>query len=102
MQLSPSASPISKLSIRGGFKDSKFNRLALREKLPIFSKLAQGTDVLLHTKQECYQNFLQHILTSSRSSINSASGCHADARGSIPRGISNSFMNFLICMKFQK
>ena len=33
-------------------KDSKFNRLALRGKLPIFSKLAQGTDVLLHTKQK--------------------------------------------------
>ena len=37
-------------------KDSKFNRLALRGKLPIFSKLAQGTDVLLHTQPQSYRN----------------------------------------------
>ena len=33
-----------------GCKDSKFNRLALRGKWPIFSKLAQGPNVLLHTQ----------------------------------------------------
>ena len=38
-------------------KDSKFNRLALRGKWPIFSKLAQGPNVLLHTQPEYGQNF---------------------------------------------
>ena len=38
-------------------KDSKFNRLALRGKWPIFSKLAQGPNVLLHTLPEYEQNF---------------------------------------------
>ena len=46
-------------SVINGFpKDSKFDRLALRGKWPIFFKLAQGTNVLSDTQQESYQNIL--------------------------------------------